>query len=142
MRWTYDDAREKPGIGMWLVQVLIAGLFLFAGIFKLTMSPAALAQASGLPGSFMHLIATFEVLGALGLVLPGLFHIHEELTPIAACGLVLIMIGAVTDTVARMPVANAILPFVTGVLAGYIAYRRRGLLRRRAPASRLVESRA
>jgi hypothetical protein len=130
MRWTYDDLREKPGVFMWAAQTVVAGLFLFAGVFKLLMPAAALAQVTGLPGPFMHFVATCEVLGGLGLLLPGLLRIHEELTPLAACGLSVIMVGAVTLTVARMPVANAILPFINGLLCLFIAYRRRGLLSR------------
>ncbi len=130
MRWTYDEVREKPGVLMWAAQIVVAGLFLFGGVAKLLMPAAMLAKFTGLPGSFMQLVAVCEVLGALGLLLPGLLHIREELTPIAAACLLVIMVGAVTVTVERMPVVNAVLPFLNGLLAGYIAYRRRGLLRR------------
>ncbi len=129
MRWTYDDQRQKPGVLMWAAQTVVAGLFLFAGVVKLLMPAAALAQATGLPGSFMHFIAACEVLGGLGLLLPGLLGVHEELTPLAASGLIVIMIGAVTITVVRMPAADAILPFIVGLLCLFIAYRRRRLLR-------------
>jgi hypothetical protein len=65
-----------------------------------------------------------EVAGALGLILPGLFRIRTELTPLAAAGLVIIMIGATTITAAFMTVGAAILPFALGVLASFIAYGR------------------
>ena len=73
--------------------------------------------------SFIHFIGVCEVLGALGLILPGLLHIKPGLTPLAAAGLVIIMIGA---TVLSLPmgVVMALLPLVTGLLAAFVAYGR------------------
>jgi hypothetical protein len=65
-----------------------------------------------------------EILGGLGLVLPGILHIQVKLTPLAAAGLVIIMIGAVVVTIQTVGVAMAALPFVTGVLASFVAYGR------------------
>jgi hypothetical protein len=67
------------------------------------------------------------VLGGLGLVLPGIFRIRTDLTPLAAQGLVVIMIGAVITTIATMDTSMAILPLVVGVLAAVVAYGRRQL---------------
>jgi hypothetical protein len=74
---------------------------------------------------FLRFIAVMELLGAAGLVLPGLFRIRQELTPLAAAGLVVIMVGATSVTLATMPAVMAILPFVTGVLAAIVAVGRR-----------------
>jgi hypothetical protein len=65
-----------------------------------------------------------ETLGALGLILPGLFRIRTGLTPLAAAGLVIIMIGATVVTAATGPVATAIVPAVVGILAAWVAYGR------------------
>src|SRR5688572_33466457 len=83
------------GIGMWIGQGVLAGLFLFAGGVKLT-APAEMLAAGPvvLPVLFLRFIGLCEVLGAVGLILPGLFRIHRELTPLAATGLVVIMVGA------------------------------------------------
>lgn len=80
--------------------------------------PAALAN-----GSLIHFIGVCEVLGGLGLVLPGLLKVKPGLTPLAASGLVIIMIGA---TVISVPqgVAMALLPLLTGILAAFVAYGR------------------
>jgi len=79
--------------------------------------PAALAN-----GGFIHFIGVCEVLGGLGLVLPGLLRIRPGLTPLAAAGLVVIMIGA---TVVSIPMgAVAALPLVVGILAAFVAYGR------------------
>ena len=65
-----------------------------------------------------------EVLGALGLILPGLLHIRPGLTPLAAAGLVLIMIGATVLTLAEGTVASALIPLVVGLLAAFVVYGR------------------
>src|SRR6266404_7235951 len=78
---------------LWVVQGLLALLFVFAALANLSMPIEILASQSGLPGSFMRFIAVAELTGALGLILPGLFHLRSSLTPVAAAGLVIIMIG-------------------------------------------------
>ena len=47
------------------------------------------------PALFIKFIGLVEVLGGLGLILPGIFRRRPELTPLAAAGLVIVMIGAV-----------------------------------------------
>ena len=108
---------------LWTVQILLALLFGFAGVVKLTMPPQALAQV-GLPVGFMRFIAVAEVAGALGLVLPGLFRIRRDLTPIAATGLVTIMTGAVVVSL-PMGLRAAAIPAVVGVLLVTIIQGRR-----------------
>jgi uncharacterized membrane protein YphA (DoxX/SURF4 family) len=87
--------RDLGGIGMWFGQGLLAALFLFAGSMKL-MAPAEMfAQGPVvLPVMFMRFIGVCEVLGACGLILPWALRIHRELTPLAAAGLTIIMLGA------------------------------------------------
>ena len=110
---------------LWTLQVLLAALFLFAGGYKLFAPADELAAAApGMPVLFLRFIATMEILGALGLLLPGLFGIKQFLTPLAASGLVIIMIGAVVVTVLTMGAAAALLPLITGVLAATVAYGR------------------
>lgn len=121
-------------IGLWIGQVLLAALFLFAGGFKLVAPAVQLAQQSPVfAPAFLKFIGACEVLGALGLVLPGLFRVQRQLTPLAASGLVIIMIGAVTSTVATFPVSMAILPAVAGIIAFTIARGRWSALRNTAP---------
>jgi uncharacterized membrane protein YoaK (UPF0700 family) len=109
---------------LWVVQSLLALLFLFAGGAKLVMSASTLTAQTPLPAPFLRFIGAMEILGSLGLVLPGMLGIQVKLTPLAAAGLVVIMIGAVVVTVQTMGVATATLPFVTGVLASFVAYGR------------------
>jgi len=109
---------------LWIVQGLLAALFLFAGGVKLVMPIAELEKQAGMPGWFLRFIAVAEVLGALGLVLPGLLRIRPGLTPLAATGLVIIMLGATAITLATGASAPALMPLVVGLLAAFVAYGR------------------
>ena len=69
---------------LWIVQGLLALLFLCAGGMKLVVPLAQLTGPIPLPGLFMRCIGVAEVLGALGLILPGLLRRRPGLTPLAA----------------------------------------------------------
>jgi hypothetical protein len=116
---------RRRNILLWIVQGVLAALFLFTGVVKLTMPIAVLAQVSKLPGAFMRFIAVAELVGALGLVLPGLLRIRRGLTPLAAAALLIIMIGATTLTAANQGIAPAALPGVAAVLLVVIIRGRR-----------------
>ena len=83
---------------LWIVQGLLAALFLFAGVMKLVLPLDQMTGTVPLPGAFLRFIGVVEVLGAVGLILPSLLRIRPGLTPLAAGGLVIIMIGAVWIT--------------------------------------------
>jgi hypothetical protein len=119
---TTRGTTRKTGRALWAIQALLALLFLFAGGMKLVLPLAALAQQSPLPGAFLRFIGVAEVAGALGLILPGLLRIRPGLTPLAAAGLVIIMIGAVGATMATGQVAPALVPGLVGLLAAAVAY--------------------
>ena len=109
---------------LWIVQGLLALLFLFAGGMKLVMPLEKLAGPIQLPGAFLRFIGVAEVLGAIGLILPVLLRIRPGLTPLAAAGLVIIMIGASSLTLASGDVAMALIPLVVGLLSAFVAYGR------------------
>ena len=121
-----NGGRRKPIISkvLWIVQVLLAALFLFAGGIKLVLPLDALKGPVEVPGLFLRFIGVVEVLGALGLILPGLLRIRTGLTPLAAAGLVIIMIGATVITLTTGDVAPALTPFVVGLLSAFVAYGR------------------
>ena len=108
---------------LWIVQVLLALLFLFAGGMKLVTPLEEMTKEMSMPGWFLRFIAVAELLGGLGLVLPGLLRKWPILTPLAAAGLVIIMIGATVVSLS-FGVAMALIPFVTGLLAAFVAYGR------------------
>lgn len=118
---------------LWIVQVLLALLFLFAGGTKLILPLDVLAAMGSpnqiqLPGLLVRFVGVVEVLGALGLVFPGLLRIKPWLTTLAAVGLAFIMLGAIVLTIASGEAAAAVVPLITGLLLAFVAYgRSRGL---------------
>ena len=121
---TSDLVRSSSGktnIFLWTVQGLLAALFAFAGSMKLITPAAALEQQAHMSAVFLRFIGVCEVLGALGLVLPGLMRIRPSLTSLAAAGLAVIMVGATWITVAMNGVAMAVMPFMVGALAAIVA---------------------
>ena len=120
-------------IALWIIQALLALLFLFAGGMKLILPIEEMTQQIAMPGLFLRFIGVCEVLGGLGLVLPWLLGVRPGLTPLAAVGLVIIMIGATATTIIIGQVATSILPLVVGILCLFVAYGRWRL----APARKL-----
>ena len=111
-------------VALWTAQGLLAALFLFAGGTKLILPIEEMTKEMPMPGLFLRFIGVAEVLGAIGLILPWLLRIRPGLTPLAAAGLVIIMIGATVTTVVTAGVAMALVPLVVGIVAVFIAYGR------------------
>ncbi len=109
---------------LWIVQVLLALLFLFTGGMKLVLPIEELTAQTPLPGLFVRFIGVAEVLGGLGLVLPGLLRIRPGLTPLAAAGLALVTIGATVYQLAAGQVGSALFAVVVGLLCAFVAYGR------------------
>lgn len=110
---------------LWLIQLLLAILFIFAGVVKFLMPAEKLAEGlpSYLPLGFVYFIAVCEILGGIGLIVPWLTKIKPQLTPLAAIGLVIIMIGA-TVISAQMDIKGAAIPSTIGLLCAFVAYGR------------------
>lgn len=94
-----SPASKKWNIGLWVVQVALAAMFLMAGSMKLSSGPADLAAmgmlwAENAPAILIKFIGLSEVLGALGLILPAATRIMPHLTRLAALGLATIMVLA------------------------------------------------
>jgi hypothetical protein len=109
---------------LWIVQGLLAIIFLFAGGMKLVLPVEEMTKQMPLPGLFLRFIAVCEVLGAIGLILPGLLGIRPGLTPLTAAGLVIIMIGATVLTLMTGDIAVALIPLAVGLLSAFVAYGR------------------
>jgi len=111
---------------LWIVQGLLAVMFLLAGIPKLVMSAQQMATPGPiqLPVAFIRFIGVCEILGAIGMILPGVTGIKPGLTPLGAAGLVIIMIGATVVNLADGPALAAILTVVLGALSVFVVYGR------------------
>jgi uncharacterized membrane protein YphA (DoxX/SURF4 family) len=110
---------------LWIIQVLLGLLFIFGGASKLVMSIDDMTKqmSVAMPGLFMRFIGVCEVLGGLGLILPGLLRIKPWLTPLAAACLTIITIGATVVTLIGKPAAS-IFPLVACLLCAFVAYGR------------------
>jgi len=117
------ERRIKNSV-LWIVQVLLALLFLWAGGMKLVLPIEMLKGPIALPEWFLRFIGVAEVLGAIGLILPWLLRIRPALTPLAAIGLVIIMTGATVITIISGAMALALMPLVVGLLSASVAYGR------------------
>ena len=111
-------------VALWIVQVLLAALFLFSGVVKLMMPLEDLVEQVGVPGLFLQFVSVMEILGGLGLVLPGLLKIKTGLTPLAAACLALLMLGAVVLGLQMGDPVSALMPGVIGLLAAFVAWGR------------------
>ncbi|MDP8924977.1 MAG: DoxX family protein [Chloroflexota bacterium] len=113
-------------VALWIVQGLLALFFaLGSGAPKLLLPAEMLPPPPiPLPGPFMLFIGVAEVLGALGLILPGLLRIRPDLTPLAAAGLVFVTIGATAYQLAAGEPGNALFAVAIGLVCAFVAYGR------------------
>jgi uncharacterized membrane protein YphA (DoxX/SURF4 family) len=122
-----EKTRPVMNYALWTVQGLLALLFLFAGGMKLVLPIEALTKQMPVPGLFVRFIGVAEVLGAIGIILPGLLRIRQGLTPLAAAGLVIIMTGATVLTWASSGAAPTLMPLGVGLLTAFVLYGRWGM---------------
>jgi uncharacterized membrane protein YphA (DoxX/SURF4 family) len=114
-------------IALWVVAGLLALVFLGAGFAKLTQPKEKLqanpnmAWTEDFSPGMIKTIGALEVLGGLGLILPELTGIAPVLTPLAAVGLVLVMLGAAVTHARRKETQTIVVNVVLGALAVFVA---------------------
>lgn len=119
-------------IVLWVLAALLAALFLFAGAMKLARSKekltasAGMAWATSFPPGVIKMIGALEVLAAIGLILPAALGIVPVLVPLAAVGLVLMMIGAALTHARRREYQAVGTNIVLLALAAVVAWGRFG----------------
>lgn len=91
---------------LWILQSALAIMFFAAGALKLVRTHAELSKTLGdwvdaFSPLILKSIGLLEVLGAAGLVLPLALNLSPILTPLAATGLALTMVGAITIHIPR-----------------------------------------
>lgn len=113
-------------VAYWVVVVLLAVVFVFSGVKKLTQSKEQLAPMMGwvdtVPMPVVRAIGVVEVLGVLGLVLPPLTGVAPVLAIVAAVGLVALQVLATALHLSRGEAKNIGLNVVLIVLAGAAAW--------------------
>jgi uncharacterized membrane protein YphA (DoxX/SURF4 family) len=116
---------------LWIVAGLLAAAFAGSGLMKLAQSKQKLA-ASGMAwtddfgASTVKAIGGLEVLAALGLILPGALDIAPVFVPLAALGLVLLMVGAAVTHARRKEPQGIAISSVLLVLAAVVVWGRFG----------------
>lgn len=105
-------------IALWVVQGLLAVLFLMSGIMKLVV------KMPGMEPGMLYFIGTAEILGGLGVVLPSLLRIKPILTPIAAGGLLTIMILATGFHIMKAEFSHIGGTVVFGIMAAFVIWGR------------------
>jgi len=106
-------------IALWIVTILLAALFLFAGLSKLLALDKAKQMFSqmGFAGWFATFIGICETLGGIGVLIP-------RLAGLAAAGLSIIMVGAFYTTVTHHQIPESGIPLLALVLLIWISYTR------------------
>ena len=115
-------------VTLWVVQVLLAAMFVMSGLMKLTQSIDALAASlpwvTTVPELLVRFIGAAEFAGALGLILPSLTRIQPRLTALAALGLVVVMVLAAGFHASRGEFAALPMNLIIGLVALFVAWGR------------------
>jgi uncharacterized membrane protein YphA (DoxX/SURF4 family) len=119
---------------LWIIQVLLAFAFIYHGWMMLSLPPQArqggqMDYVEAIPTGLRRFTAVAESLGGIGLILPQLTGILPWLTPLAAVGLVLVMVGAIVFHIPRKEYPNIVFNLVLLALAAFVAYERFALAR-------------
>ena len=110
---------------VWFLQVVIGVYFIAIGGMHLVVPdglPDQMAWMYDLPAWAHYVSGAAEILGGLGLILPGLTRIKPQLTPLAASGLVVIMVAAMLWHLPRGEMQNLVANLVLAALLVFIAY--------------------
>ena len=86
--------------------------------------PQIMSWLYDLPPTLHYFSGSVEILGSLGLILPGLTKIQTRLTPLAGTGLALLMVGAAGYHIIRGEIQNLPTNIVLLSISAYIAYAR------------------
>ncbi len=116
-------------IVLWIVQILLALAFLLAGVthaFRYERAKSQIKWVTAVPRGLLTFIGISEILGAIGLILPALTGILSWLTPLAAAGLVVMMLLASVFHATRREYPNIAANLILLALAAFIAYGRFG----------------
>lgn len=112
---------------LWLLQILFGIYFFAVGVMHFIIPPGLPEAMSWMYdlSDTLHIVAgTAEILAGLGLILPGVFKIKTWLTPLAALGMILVMIGAAVYHIQRGEILNIGINLLNAGVMAFIAYGR------------------
>ena len=110
---------------LWVLQALLAAAFLAHGLMLLMPPPdiATLLYAS-LPRGFWVFLGVAEVAAAIGITLPGATRIQPWLVPLAAAGIMFVMVSATIWHIVRGEISSAFVTLLLLAMSTYVAYMR------------------
>lgn len=116
---------------LWILAILLAAAFALAGLMKVSrpkekLISSGMAWAEDFSPGMVRTIGLLEVLAAIGLILPGAFDVAPVLVPLAALGLVAMMVGAAITHLRRGEGSALVAPVVLGLIAAVVAWGRFG----------------
>ena len=112
-------------IVLWVLQILLAVAFFAHGCLFLWPPASVVEQMNALlPRWFQLFLGVAEILGAVGLILPGLTRILPWLVTWAAGGIMIVMVSATAWHVVRGEISSAAVTLVLLVMATFVAYQR------------------
>jgi putative oxidoreductase len=110
---------------VWVLQIVLGVYFVAIGVMHFVV-PEGLPDQMGwmydLPAWLHYASGTAEILGGLGLILPGLTRIRPQLTPVAAAGLIIVMVIAAMWHVPRGEVQNVLANVVLVAILAFVGY--------------------
>ncbi len=119
---------KAANVSLWIAQALLAAMFGMSGVMKLMTPIDALAQqmpwVASVPDLLVRFIGLSELAGALGLILPSVTRIRPALTPLAAAGLIVVMVLASGLHISRGETQMVPINLVLGALAAFVAWGR------------------
>ncbi len=115
---------------LWIIQIVLAVAFVMAGVLKLSQGKKLqdkMTWMESFSDRAVRSIGAVELLGGIGLVLPAATDIAPWLTPLAAAGLAVTMVGAVVTHARRKdPIGLSVPSIVLGLLSLFVAWQRFG----------------
>ena len=115
-------------ISLWIAQVILAAVFLMAGVMKSTQPieqlGASMSWVNDFSAGMVRFIGISELLGGIGLLLPALLRIKPVLTPLAALGLFTVMVFALVYHITKGEYESLGMNVILGAIAFFIAWGR------------------
>jgi uncharacterized membrane protein YphA (DoxX/SURF4 family) len=119
---------KAVNITLWVVQILLAGMFLLTGVLKLTLSseklPSMMPWTADAPLGFVRFVGIAEISGGIGVVLPALLRIKPILTAWAATGIATIMVLSIPVHIMRGEFSSLGLSVMLLLMAAFVAWGR------------------
>lgn len=128
MKTAVKNTSKRLNITLWIAQLILAAMFIMVGLWKTTTPiqalSASLPLAAEVPVAMVRFIGISELLGGIGLLLPGILRIKPILTPYAALGLATIMILAIFHHMMKGEWSAIGINLALGALAAFVAWGR------------------